>query len=103
MESISSLVDSLFWCGVGLLAGQSFLLGTVTFNSITGNPGTFTASVLVAPATSDGILNGSGIDISAISTFNNATAVVPEPGTISLLGMGLGGLYIVGRRSGRKH
>jgi len=49
-------------------------------------------------------LDGSGSVESGTSIFNSATinAPVPEPGTLSLLGMGLGGLYVVGRRSSRK-
>jgi hypothetical protein len=35
-------------------------------------------------------------------SFSCGFAVVPEPGTFSLLSMGLGGLYVVGRRSRRK-
>jgi hypothetical protein len=40
--------------------------------------------------------------LSANPSFTSGFAVVPEPGTLSLLGMGLGGLYVVGRRSSRK-
>ncbi len=82
----------------GLLAGQSYLMGTITFHSVTGAIGSFQVdSVLVG---TDGISDGSYNSIAP--TLNSAFAVVPEPGTLSLLGMGLGGLYAVGRRSNRK-
>jgi hypothetical protein len=84
-----------------LAAGATFQLGTVTFQRNTAAAsGVLEVPVLVAPLTSDGILNGSGIDISSTTTFNSAFVNVPEPGAISLLVMGLGGVLLAGR--GRK-
>jgi hypothetical protein len=82
----------------GIAAGTSFLMGTVTFHSITGAPGVFQIDSLFTGT--DGLADSFGAPITP--TFNSAFATVPEPGTLSLLGMGLGGLYVVGRRSGRK-
>jgi len=84
-----------------LLAGNTFQLGTVTFqrNALSAS-GRLEIPVLVAPGTSDGILNGNGIDITSTTTFNSAFVNVPEPGAISLLVMGLGGVLLAGR--GRK-
>ena len=89
--------------GSGLTAGQTHQLGTITFSSI-GAAGAFALQADVLGPTDD-LLNLAGGVISGTSTFNFATinvAPVPEPGTLSLLGMGLGGLYMVGRRSSRK-
>ncbi len=87
----------------GLVAGESYLLGTITFHTVTGSVGVFQIdSVIVG---TDGLSDGNFVDITATSTYNSATmnvSPVPEPGTLSLLGMGLGGLYAVGRRSRRK-
>ena len=85
----------------GLLNGASFILGTITFD-LNGTPGTFDIFPYIDVPTGDDILDGGGGVISGTTTFNSAFAVVPEPGTLSLLGMGLGGLYMVGRRSSRK-
>jgi hypothetical protein len=82
-------------------AGQSAVIGTVTFHNTTGTPGSFTITVGTLVIT-DAVLDGFGADISTTTTFNSGFAVVPEPGTISLLGLGLGGLYMVGRRSRRE-
>ena len=87
--------------GPGLAAGQSYLLGTITFHNNTGNPGVFQIDAGAFVVT-DAVLDGFGVDVTATTTFNSGFAAVPEPGTLSLLGMGLGGLCVVGRRSGRK-
>jgi hypothetical protein len=85
--------------------GASQLLGTITFNVVGGYAGgPLTVSSFVKKPGTDDILDGLGTVISGTTAFNPATvnAPVPEPGTLSLLGMGLGGLYVVGRRSSRK-
>jgi len=84
-----------------LADGVSFILGTITF-SLTGAPGSFELIPYIDIPTGDAVLDGGGFVISGATTFNSSFAVVPEPGTLSLLGMGLGGLYMVGRRSSRK-
>jgi hypothetical protein len=104
-DTINHWITAIGWGSFAPVAnGATQLLGTVTFASLPAYAGgPLTISAMVVPLTSDGILDGLGIDISATTTFNNAGInAVPEPGTVSLLGMGLGGLYVVGRRSGRK-
>ena len=81
--------------------GTSVVIGTITFHNNTGNPGSFQLDVGAFVIT-DAVLDGFGADITATTTFNSGFAVVPEPGTLFLLSMGLGGLYVVGRRSNRK-
>jgi hypothetical protein len=87
--------------GQTLLSGTSFVLGTVTFQR-NATPGSGSIAVDVILTGTDHILDGGGIIIDGTTTFNSGFAVVPEPGTLSLLGMGLGGLYVVGRRSSQK-
>jgi len=99
---IVSNINAAGFCGGCLTSGNSYLLGTVTFTSLTGNPGTFTVTPFIDGASTDDIVNGFGAVISGTSNLNSGFAVVPEPGTLSLLSMGLGGLYMVGRRSSRK-
>jgi len=84
-----------------LAAGQSFLMGTITFHVDSVPLGTLSISSVIVGT--DALSDGNFSDITGASIFNSAQVnPVPEPGTISLLGMGLGGLYAVGRRSGRK-
>ncbi len=87
--------------GPGLAAGASYLLGSVVFHATTGAPGSFqvTSGAFVG---TDAVLDGFANNITGTTTFNSGFAVVPEPGTLFLLSMGLGGLYVVGRRSNRK-
>jgi hypothetical protein len=72
-------------------------LGTVTFHKDSLVNGTFEIAV-DAGGLNDGVLDGLGTDISAATTFNNAWLInVPEPGALSLLVMGVGGMLLAGR------
>jgi hypothetical protein len=86
--------------GFGLPAGQTAYLGTVTFHKDVLINGTSDLLVGVFGGL-DGVLDGDGNDISDTTTFNNAALInVPEPGALSLLVMGVGGMLLAGR--GRK-
>jgi len=86
--------------GVGLPAGATAYLGTVTFHEDSLVNGTFDLEVGVFGG-SDDVGNLDNENISAITTFGTASVVnVPEPGALSLLVMGLGGMLLAGR--GRK-
>jgi len=81
--------------GSGLGVGASYLLGTVTFHKEAGPVGTF-AITSIFTAT-DGIIDVNGD--ADTSTLNAASLTnVPEPGTVSLLALGLGGLAFAARR-----
>jgi hypothetical protein len=85
--------------GAGMPAGSSHVMGTVTFQKIANPDGTFEFPVGVL-VVDDNIFDGQspGQNISASSTYNPAFLVnVPEPGAISMLMMGLGGVLLAGR------
>jgi len=85
--------------GVGLLNGQSAYLGTVSFKKDTVANGTFELKVGTnGPSGLDGVADLNGTDISATTTYNSAYLLnVPEPGALSLLVMGVGGMLLAGR------
>lgn len=79
---------------------ESQRIGTVTFHVDALTSGTLEIFAFISAPDGDGVGNAAGG--TANPTFVSAFAIVPEPGTLSLLSMGLGGLYAVGRRSRRK-
>ena len=86
---------------IPMAAGASVVIGTITFHNNVGTPGAFQIDV-GAMIITDAVLDGLGGNITGTTTFNSGFAVVPEPNTLFLLSMGLGGLYVVGRRSRRE-
>ena len=85
--------------GLGLPASGTAYLGTVTFHKDQLINGTFEIKIGVnGPAGSDGITALGGANLGPSSSFNNAFLInVPEPGALSLLVMGVGGMLLAGR------
>jgi len=97
IDNINAAASPPTDAGIGLPAGQSAYLGTVSFHQDTIVNGTFEVSVGVTGDTDD-ILDFNGGVISATTTFNSAFLVnVPEPGALSLLVLGVGGMLLAGR------
>ena len=87
--------------GTGLSAGQSWQLGTVTFDT-TGLEGVFVLSS-DASGPGEGVLDIASNDITTDTIFNFAAVVVsavpvPEPSMLAQITAGLCGLYVMGRK-----
>jgi hypothetical protein len=104
VDNVNASSSPFLGVGLGLPATATAYLGTVTFHETNLVNGTFVVDVgLDGPGGTDGV--GNNLDpptpIGDSVTFNSARVVnVPEPGALSLLVMGLGGMLLAGR--GRK-
>jgi hypothetical protein len=87
--------------GQGLPPGETAYLGTVTFHKDSLINGTFDIIVdagTIPLSSGANLIDINGTLITPTTTFNSATLVnVPEPGALSLLVMGLGGMLLAGR------
>jgi hypothetical protein len=99
IENIGAVAAPTLGSGLGLPAGQSAYLGTVSFHKDLVVNGTFELTVGTnGPTGTDDVLDGDGGVITGTTTFNSAYLVnVPEPGALSLLVMGVGGMLLAGR------
>ncbi len=88
VEALNSVFTSVPAPNVALL------LATITFNVTAGAPGSFDLFTMLTGFEGIEHLAGGGLGTASITK-------TPEPGTLSLLVMGLTGLYVVGRRRGR--
>jgi hypothetical protein len=97
IDNVNAAAQPGLGLGLGLSPGQSAYLGTVMFHKELVVNGTFEIMVGTdGPGNTDGILDGIGGD--ANPTLNSAYLVnVPEPGALSLLVMGVGGMLLAGR------
>jgi hypothetical protein len=96
-SQINSISAAAF--GGGMAPGSSHVMGTVTFQKVANPDGDFVFPVGALVAADD-IFDGQspGVNITDTSTYNPAFLVnVPEPGAISMLVMGLGGMLLAGR------
>jgi hypothetical protein len=98
IDNINAASQPFLSNGVGLPAGNTAYLGTVTFHKDAVISGTSEFQVGTFGATDAVLRLTDNANISSTTTFNSAFAVnVPEPGALSLLVMGLGGMLLAGR------
>jgi hypothetical protein len=98
IDSINALTLTILNSGIGLPAGQSAYLGTVSFHKSQILNGTFEVSVgAFGPGGTDGIGNLDHQIITSTTTFNSAF-VVPEPNALAALGSGIAALALLERR-----
>ena len=88
-----------FFTGLGLPAGQSAYLGTVSFHMDQRMSGTFEIAVgTFGPSGKDGIGDLGNQVITSTTTFNSAFVTIPEPGALAALGSGIAMLALLYRR-----
>ena len=99
IDNIGAVAAPTLGSGLGLPANQSAYLGTVSFHKDLVVNGTFELTVDTnGPGNTDDVLDGLGSVITDTTTFNSAYLVnVPEPGALSLLVLGVGGMLLAGR------
>ena len=99
VDNINAAASPPTSSGLGLPAGQSAYLGTVSFHKDLVVNGTFEITVgNNGPGGTDGILDGGGADITGTTAFNSAYLVnVPEPNSLFALVTGTGGLLLARR------
>lgn len=73
-----------------------FAIGTIQFTAI-GGAGTVT-SISTTFSTGQAVLDGSGVPLTGVLQDTVNISIVPEPGTLALMALGLGALAYVGRR-----
>jgi hypothetical protein len=96
IQNINSAAAPQTSTGLGLPPGGSAYLGTVRFHKVSLVNGTFELPPILTRT--DQILDGIGNTISDTVTFNSAYTInVPEPGALSLLVLGVGGMLLAGR------
>ena len=99
VTNINALRFTFAGTGSGLLAGQSAYLGTITFHEDTLENGTFEVKPFGRPGQDAFAYRDTGTQIPDELLIKNTAFVVnvPEPGALSLLVMGLGGMLLAGR------
>jgi len=83
--------------GIGLATGASARLGTITFPNSAFVNGTFEIRS-DANAPTNGVLDLIGGEITATTTFNSAFVTLPEPSALTALGSGIAMLALLYRR-----
>jgi hypothetical protein len=100
IDNLNAVAAPFVSSGIGLPAGFTAYVGSVTFHKDQLISGLSEFKVGInGPGMVDGIVRlTDGVDISSTSTFNSAFMFnVPEPGALSMLAMGLGGMLLAGR------
>jgi hypothetical protein len=82
------------------LAPGTYRIGTIVWDTSGTTPGTETIAAFFGGADATGaVINGNILDITTqVVVGSHILNIVPEPGTASLLGLGLVGLILAGRR-----
>ncbi len=97
VENINSTAWPEQFIGIGLAAGASARLGTITFHNSAFVNGTFEIRS-DANAPTNGVLDLIGGEITATTTFNSAFVTLPEPNALTALGSGIAMLALLYRR-----